>query len=330
MEQYRRMTPTGPTSHPRQAAAPVHQEAMALDHAGRHPEAIALLSRAAAAGDLAAKRTVGLRILLGDRAPPLGPDGVRLISEAAAQGDARSAELCSVLSGAGIHCAQDWAKALDWLQHAAELGSERARGTLGVLGADRDLAALAVDPAPPAHLWTQLRASVDIARLTAPPPVRVLHREPLVCSAPGFAKPWLCGWLIAQARGRLTRAEVYNPHTGGLEQAPERSNSSALITLLDTDLAHVALQARIAATVGKPFAHLEPAFVLHYAPGQTFHDHYDFVDPETPGYEDEIARNGLKKIEPTKGEKFDPHLHQAVMEQPDQVNRAIREFASHF
>ena len=34
-----------------------------------------------------------------------------------------------------------------------------------------------------------------------------------------------------------------------------------------------------------------------------------------------FERNGLKKIEPTKGEKFDPHLHQAVMEQPsDEVS----------
>jgi molecular chaperone GrpE len=29
-----------------------------------------------------------------------------------------------------------------------------------------------------------------------------------------------------------------------------------------------------------------------------------------------FERNGLKKVEPAKGEKFDPHLHQAVMEQP--------------
>lgn len=29
-----------------------------------------------------------------------------------------------------------------------------------------------------------------------------------------------------------------------------------------------------------------------------------------------FERNGLKKIDPSKGEKFDPHLHQAVMEQP--------------
>jgi molecular chaperone GrpE len=29
-----------------------------------------------------------------------------------------------------------------------------------------------------------------------------------------------------------------------------------------------------------------------------------------------FERNGLKKIDPAQGEKFDPHLHQAVMEQP--------------
>src|ERR1700754_1013552 len=29
-----------------------------------------------------------------------------------------------------------------------------------------------------------------------------------------------------------------------------------------------------------------------------------------------FERNGLKKIEPAKGEKFDPHKHQAMMEQP--------------
>ena len=29
-----------------------------------------------------------------------------------------------------------------------------------------------------------------------------------------------------------------------------------------------------------------------------------------------FERNGLKKLEPTRGERFDPHRHQAVMEQP--------------
>jgi molecular chaperone GrpE len=29
-----------------------------------------------------------------------------------------------------------------------------------------------------------------------------------------------------------------------------------------------------------------------------------------------FEKNGLKKVEPTQGEKFDPHLHQAMMEEP--------------
>ena len=32
--------------------------------------------------------------------------------------------------------------------------------------------------------------------------------------------------------------------------------------------------------------------------------------------QDAFERNGLKKIDPAKGEKFDPHVHQAMMEQP--------------
>lgn len=287
------MTRRDTVSRSGQAASPALREAADLDLAGRNLEAIATLSRAAATGDLAAKRTVGLRIMLGDRAPFLGPEGARLVFEAAQEGDPEAADLAAVLAGAGIHCMQDWDAALNWLQRAAELGSRTARGALRALCADRELAARAADDA---DCWNLLRAGTDIAALVAAPAVRTLHRDPPIHSAPDFAPPPLCEWLMAQARGRLKRAEVYNPHTKGLEQTPERTNSAALMNLLNTDLAQIVLQARIAATVGKPFGHLEPAFVLHYAPGQVFHDHYDFVDPETPGYRDEIARNGQRVL----------------------------------
>ena len=39
------------------------------------------------------------------------------------------------------------------------------------------------------------------------------------------------------------------------------------------------------------------------------------VEMTEKALQDAFERNGLKKIDPTKGEKFDPHLHQAVMEQ---------------
>ena len=40
------------------------------------------------------------------------------------------------------------------------------------------------------------------------------------------------------------------------------------------------------------------------------------VEMTEKALQDAFERNGLKKLEPGKGEKFDPHLHQAVMEQP--------------
>lgn len=269
-------------------------EAARLDRVGQHLEAIAVLSRGAAAGDLLAKRTVGLRILLGDRAPSLGSEGARLLLEAAAEGDARAAELSAIIFGAGVHCTQNWDVALQWLQRAAELGSVRSRGALAALCADRDQAAQASQADPPGELWNALCEHIDLGRMLAPPLVQTLHREPVIGLVAEMAEPWLCDWLISQARGRLAPAEVYNPYTKSRQTTPDRTNSSAIMGILDTDLAQIVLQSRIAAAIRVPFANLEPAFVLHYAPGQTFHDHYDFVDPDTPNYEDEIARNGQR------------------------------------
>ncbi len=291
------MTRSGTIPHTRDAApSPARREAAALDQAGRHKDALAVLSRAATEGDLVARRIVGLRILLGDRAPPMGPSGVRLIAEGAMQGDAVAADISAVIAGAGIHCTQDWNRALDWLQLAAELGSPRARGALGVLCADPVLAEQAGADSAPSDLWRRLRSDVDLAAWLAVPPGRTLHGDPLIRAHDEFTGPRMRAWLIAQARNRLAPALVYNPGTRQLEQTPERSNTSAGFSLLEVDLAQIVLQARISAAVGAPFSHLESPFVLHYAPGQAFEDHYDFVDPETPDYADEIARNGQRMV----------------------------------
>lgn len=271
-------------------------EADALDREGRHGDAIALLSRAASAGDLAAKRTVGIRILLGDRAPSLGPEGVRLLSEAAMQGDAGSADLTAVLLGGGIHCQQDWELALGWLQHAAELGSPRARGCLRVLCGDPDLADRAGQADPPPEAWGRLREAVDMGALLSPCAAEVLNDAPAIRAYGDFADSRVCEWLIGQARGRLSRAQVYNPEAGRIVQTQDRTNSAAIFNLLQTDLVQIAMQARIARTVGVAFSQLEPAAVLHYSVGEVFEDHYDFIDPATPNYAQEIARDGQRVI----------------------------------
>lgn len=288
----RRSSPRDPDATP----SPALLEAAALDRLGRHRDAIAVLSRAATAGDLSAKRTVGLRILLGDRAPSMGAEGARLILEAAMQGDAAAADLAAVLVGAGIYCVQDWSQALDWLQLAADLGSSRARIGLSVLCADAQLAAQTHLERAPADLWRRLRDDVDVAAWLAVSPSRTLHPDPLIRAYAEFIDSRMCAWLIGEARGRLSPAHVYDPGAQRLVRTPERTNTAAGFTLQHASLAQILLQARIAAAVGAPFSYLESPFVLHYAPGQAFEEHYDFVDPETPNYAQEIARNGQRRV----------------------------------
>jgi molecular chaperone GrpE len=60
------------------------------------------------------------------------------------------------------------------------------------------------------------------------------------------------------------------------------------------------------ATAAAPADHADPA-VKNFVVG------VQMTEKELLGA---FERNGLKKIDPVKGEKFDPHKHQAMMEQP--------------
>src|SRR5690606_41619571 len=112
------------------------------------------------------------------RAPGVGEQGVRLMDEAVIQGDAAAAELCAVLVGAGINRRQNWNEVFDWLQLAAELGSSRARGALGVLCSDPAIAAEAERGEVRTDHWRRLRANVDLATLLFADVGRTLNVDP--------------------------------------------------------------------------------------------------------------------------------------------------------
>ena len=46
--------------------------------------------------------------------------------------------------------------------------------------------------------------------------------------------------------------------------------------------------------MGLPPQAMEPVTVLHYAPGERFLPHYDFLDPDARGMAAEIARSGQR------------------------------------
>jgi prolyl 4-hydroxylase len=188
----------------------------------------------------------------------------------AAAGDAEALAFTAVLAGLGVGEPQSWAAARERLVRAAERGSAAAQGQLAVLG----------EP--------------DLGRWTAAAERERLLRAPRISVARGFLEPGACAWLIGRAEGRISPAMVFDPEAGGARREAGRSNSAYEFPFFELDLVIVAVRAKIAATVGVPAQALEPPQVLHYAPGETFERHHDFLDPQVPGYAADVARRGQR------------------------------------
>src|SRR5690606_17545986 len=184
-------------------------------------------------------------------------------------------------------------EALESLVLAAERGWAPAQAQLRVLAAaggtsDRDGDG-AVD-------WRQVAGKIDLAAWQTPRAGTDLHASPRVCLLPDFLGDAACRWLIEKARGRLSRARVYEALSKRVTVSETRTNTAATLNLLETDLVCVLTQVRMAACVGVPFRHLEPLSVLHYDEGEQITEHFDFVDPEVPDYEQEIALRGQRVV----------------------------------
>ena len=264
--------------------------AQGLDHEGRHAEAVDWLARASRANDIEALTLLGLRLLTGQNAPCLPTDGVRLLSDAAALGGAEAAGHLAVLIGGGIYARQSWPVALDLLQRSAELGSAPARTQLLILaGADES------DAPDRPEAWRALREGVDLAAWTTPAQGVTLSEAPLIRSFPNLVSPAVCEWVIQQSRGRLVRAELYDPATGKPVLSTEtRLNQIANFALADTNLLNILIQTKISATMGLDFDHLEAFAVLSYLIGEEYGDHVDYLDPAIAAYRAEINQAGQR------------------------------------
>jgi hypothetical protein len=270
-------------------------QAEAYDAAGDHMQAIDCLAAAARKHDVEALTRLGKRLLIGDRAPRLPIDGARLLEDADVRGGAEAAATLSVLYAVGASPQKGLSEALEKLTVAAERAWIPAQQQLRVLAADLP------GGASPTHGssgndWRALASSVDLSAWQEPPRGRDLCKSPLVRVIPGFVNDRTCQWLIERARGRLTRALVYEALSRKTTVRATRTNTAATLNLLDTDLVCVLVQARISRCLDIPFRHLEAISVLHYAEGEEITEHYDFVDPKIPNYRQEIATNGQRVV----------------------------------
>ena len=272
-------------------------EAEAFDAKGDHDGAINVLARATQRGDPIAKTQLGKRLLVGDRAPYLPNEGAEFILEAAHAGVSEAVALVAVFQSIGIYQQKNWQQALNTLAHAAALGSESAREQLLLLAEPGDPAVaedLLANPDP--DFWHSRPGKINLQAWLSAPVGTTLNEDPLIRSFPDFLPIPICRRLIRLSRPRLKPALVYNAVEKHNYQSATRTNSIAEFNLVENDLIHFLMQERMSAACGVPMVQMEGTAILNYQPGQEIADHYDFVDPDLPNYDQEIAENGQRII----------------------------------
>jgi hypothetical protein len=267
--------------HQQADAHALYQTALNLYGQGRHGEAAPLLGRAAEAGHIGAMSLLGGQMLSGRGAAPDPVTGVRLIMAAAAGGGAYACALAAVLLASGIGGA-NWPRALDHLQRAAELGFPPAQDQLRLLaGAGGED-------------WSKLRREVNLQVWRTAPEPEVLSAAPRIRAFKDFLPAAVCDWLIARARERLGPAQIYDPSTGGPMHDNARRNSAAEFTLADTDMVQLAVRERVGAATGLSVDGMQGPQILHYAVGERFAPHYDYLDPALEGPARDMAYRGQR------------------------------------
>lgn len=234
------------------------------------PRERACFGQAAKLGSPAGLRMLAKSLL--SQEPINAADGVAMMRAAAGQGDAEAVHLCAVLAAQDENLPERWAV-------ATEIGAQAAAQGYP-LAADE----------------SALVARYPLATIAAPAPMTIIHRAPRIAVLEAFAAPELCDWLITRAKPHLQRARVYDDVGDRGREQDARDNSAAIFDAMQSDVVMMALRARVKASAGLPQAGLEKLSVLHYAPGQRFEPHFDFLDPAIPAQARDMMQSGGQRV----------------------------------
>jgi len=254
---------------------------------------IAELRRRTQSGEAEAQLALGARLMTADGVDPDPEQGARLIEQASVQGSADAAALLATIEAMGVSRPQNWDRAFDCLQIAAERGLDSARGQMKLLARDGALAAEA-EAGGAGDIWKRLRARIDVDALTSAPPKQSLSDSPRVRVVEGFASATECDWAMARARGSLSRAKVLDQQTGEERSHPDRTNKAIEFRLTGMDVVMQVLRARIGAATNLPVPVFEPVQVMHYSVGEEFRPHFDFLTEDNEGWAAQMRRFGQR------------------------------------
>jgi prolyl 4-hydroxylase len=125
--------------------------------------------------------------------------------------------------------------------------------------------------------------SVQVGLSMESPALRVLN---------DFLSAEECESLIEQARPRLQRARTVD--VAGRQQIDARRTSEGMFFAIGETPLVQRIEQRIASMLSMPVEHGEGLQVLHYLPGQQYEPHYDWFDPNQPGFAAITAKGGQR------------------------------------
>jgi len=125
--------------------------------------------------------------------------------------------------------------------------------------------------------------AIEVSMSVDAPVIRVLE---------GILAPDECDELIALARPRMQRALTVDSE--GKHQVDQARTSEGMFFAPDEFPLVSRIEQRLATLLGVPASHGEGLQILHYRPGQEYEPHYDWFDPEQPGYETITAVGGQR------------------------------------
>jgi predicted 2-oxoglutarate/Fe(II)-dependent dioxygenase YbiX len=250
------------------------------------------LERRAATGDADAEFALGARLTNNPPAPEAFVRGMALVQSAADKGQADAACMLATAEAIGAGRPQSWERAFDTLARAAALGSARAGRQLILLTGGDEIGAPGSDRA--ASRWAELRAQIDLGGLLQVPPRTSVSEQPFLRLLQGFASRPVCRWIMGNFAQHLAPAMVWDSSAPLGKVDPHRSSSAVELSLPLLDVVLAVLRARIAVAtrIAEPF--FEVPQLMHYAVGQEFRPHHDYLDPQQPGEAADLARRGQR------------------------------------
>ena len=128
------------------------------------------------------------------------------------------------------------------------------------------------------------------------PTTVVMARRPQVMRIDKLLSADECRLLVACAQPGRRRPGAVDPVTGGARTMPLRTGSETRFDPTDEDVALRVVQLRMARAARVELVQAEPLVVLHYAPGEEYRPHRDYLPPDAVDSDRPQAGNRSRTI----------------------------------